>query len=41
MKHIKSISVTPRHANIDLGGIFDSKVETKENVINEKATILS
>ena len=37
MKHVRAISRTPKTASIDLNNIFSSKVEAKENVINQKA----
>ena len=40
MKHLKPLTQTPQLANINLDRIFETKVETKENLINAKASQL-
>lgn len=37
MKHLRLATRKPVVANVDLNGLFASKVEAKENVINAKA----
>lgn len=41
MKHLKSVSKPPAQASIDINTLFSAKVETKENVINGKANVLT
>lgn len=40
MKHLRPLTKSPQRASIDLNALFNSKVETKENFINEKANVL-
>jgi len=41
MTHLKPVSKPPQRASIDLNTLFNTKVETKENVINGKASGLA
>lgn len=40
MKHLKPVTRTPQAASINLDGLINAKIETKENVINAKAGAL-
>jgi len=39
MKHVRLVSKYPQPANIDLNAIINTKVESKETFVNEKATL--